>query len=74
MVPEGKHYFYFIFDRKHIFLSPNYDIVRFKGTNVFLNAINVKPREGPISHVTLPRPYKKNTGPFNKDRSVFAAF
>jgi len=36
-LPPGKHFFYYIYDRKFIFVSPNYDIVRYKGTNVFLN-------------------------------------
>ena len=36
-IPPGQHYFYYIFDRKHIFLSPQYDIVKVKNTNVFFN-------------------------------------
>jgi len=31
-VPPGRHYFYFVFQNKYLFLSPRYDIVRFKGT------------------------------------------
>jgi hypothetical protein len=37
----GKHFFYFIYDLKHVFLSPNHNIVRFSGTNVFLNTVEV---------------------------------
>jgi hypothetical protein len=37
----GKHFFYFMFKNQYIFLSPKYEIVRFKGTNVFLNCIKV---------------------------------
>ena len=40
----GKHFFYFIFKNQYLFLSPKYDIVRFKGTNVFLNQIKVSER------------------------------
>lgn len=36
-VPPGRHFFYMIYQDKHNFLSPHFDIVRFKGTNVFLN-------------------------------------
>jgi len=48
-VPPGKHFFYFIYDRKSIFVSPNHDIVRYKGTNVFLNQIIVPPRLEPLA-------------------------
>jgi len=43
-VMPGKHYFYFNYQDKFVFLSPRYDIVRFKQTNVFLNLIKVKER------------------------------
>lgn len=43
-IPTGKHFFYYIFQNKYLFLSPKYDIVRFKGSNVFLNTIVVKAR------------------------------
>jgi len=36
-ISPGKHFFYFVYKRDYIFLSPRYDIVRFKGTNVLLN-------------------------------------
>ena len=54
-MPPGPHYFYYIFDRKHIFLSPQYDIVKVKNTNVFFNSITVKKRTEPIQKVTLER-------------------
>ena len=47
-VAPGKHYFYFIYQNRYVFLSPRYDIVRFKGTNVFLNVIKVKERTGEL--------------------------
>lgn len=43
-VPPGKHFFYYIYKNDYIFLSPKYDIVRFKGSNVFLNTIKVSER------------------------------
>ena len=42
--PPGQHFFYFVWEDGKIFLSPNYDICRFKTTNIFLNRIEVKPR------------------------------
>lgn len=36
-VAPGTHFFYFVKQNGTIFLSPKYDIVRFKTTNVFLN-------------------------------------
>ena len=39
----GRHYFYFVKTENTIVLSPNYEIVRFKTTNVFLNSVIVKP-------------------------------
>ena len=36
-IPAGRHFFYFVYNRKRVILSPDYSIVRFKGTNVFLN-------------------------------------
>ena len=48
-MPPGRHFFYFIYDRKFIFVSPNYDIVRYKGTKVFLNQITVPPRREPLA-------------------------
>ena len=44
-MPPGKHYFYFIYDRKFVFLSPMYEINRYKGTNVFLNSFTVQKRK-----------------------------
>jgi hypothetical protein len=40
-VAPGHHYFYFIQGTEMAMLSPNYDIVRFKNTNVFLNRYTV---------------------------------
>ena len=39
MVPPGFHYFFFARERGQIFLSPRYQVVRFKATNVYLNRI-----------------------------------
>ena len=43
-IPPGRHYFYYIQKNDHIFLSPKYDIVRFKGSNVFLNTVRISER------------------------------
>lgn len=43
-IPTGKHFFYFMYQDQYIFLSPRYDIVRFKGSNVFLNKVTIKER------------------------------
>ena len=39
MTPPGYHYFYFMREKGTIFLSPRFDVVRFKTTNIFLNRI-----------------------------------
>ena len=44
MVPPGTHYFYFVKEKSTIFLSPKYEVVRFKSTNIFLNRVFVKKR------------------------------
>ena len=47
-IPPGKHFFYFIYQNSFIFLSPSHPVVRFKGTNVFLNTIEVKERKAEL--------------------------
>ena len=44
IIPPGRHFFYFIFDRQYICLSASYPIARFKDTNVFLNEMEVAAR------------------------------
>lgn len=44
-VAPGAHFFYFVKQNGTIFLSPKYDVVRFKTTNVFLNRIIQHPRK-----------------------------
>ena len=56
-----------------MFLSPHYDIVRYKGTSVFLNCLTIEPRSEVIGHVRLPRVFKQYSGPFKKANSVFNA-
>ena len=43
-IPPGYHYFFYAQEEGQIFLSPKYEVVRYKKTNVFLNRIYVKPR------------------------------
>ena len=47
-IPPGKHFFYFIYQDHFLFLSPAHNVVRFKGTNVFLNTIEVKERKAEL--------------------------
>ncbi len=44
MIPPGYHYFFFAREQSQIFLSPKFEVVRFKKTNVYLNRIHIKPR------------------------------
>jgi len=56
ILPPGKHYMYFIYNRKHIFLSPGHSIVRFKGSNVYLNQVIVTQRHADeLKKVTIKR-------------------
>jgi hypothetical protein len=74
-IPIGKHFFYYIFQNKYLFLSPKYDIVRFKGSNVFLNTIVVKARTKELVQVVLGRNvYTTEQAKFNKDKSVWRDF
>lgn len=75
IIPPGRHFFYFIYDRKSIFLSPTYSIVRFKDTSVFLNEIVVEQRESELKRVTLERKIDNvETGEFKRERSVFKTY
>ena len=59
MVPPGTHYFYFVRDRGSIFLSPKYDVVRFKNTNIFLLQ---RKKQAQIEHMNHSGPTcKRNT-------------
>ena len=44
-MPPGKHFFYFVYKNEYVFLSPNYDVVRFKGSSALVNTLVVKPRQ-----------------------------
>ena len=71
MVPAGVHYFYFVQDKGQIFLSPNYEVVRFKSTNIFLNRIEVSRRLVDIETVHIAKGVDDVEPVFMKDRSVF---
>ena len=74
-VCPGKHFFYFIFKNQYVFLSPKYDIVRFKKTNVFINTIIVKERRKELAKVTLGKNvYTTEQVKFDKTKSVFKNF
>ena len=55
-------------------LSPDYSIVRFKGTNVFLNQIEVKKRETELKRVSIKRNLDEMVGGFRKEKSVFRTY
>ena len=44
MVPPGQHFFYLCFEKGDMFLSPKYEVIKFKTTNIYLNRILIKPR------------------------------
>mmetsp|Transcript_4014 Transcript_4014/g.5330 ORF Transcript_4014/g.5330 Transcript_4014/m.5330 type:complete len:177 (-) Transcript_4014:1161-1691(-) len=71
MVPAGVHYFYFVRDQGTIFLSPNYEVIRFKSTNIFLNRIVVGKRLMDIETVHVAKNDDDIEPVFMKDRSVF---
>ena len=70
----GRHYFYFVTESGTIFLSPNYQIVRFKTTNVFLNQVQVRPRTMDFDSVNVVRGGDEEEQIFIKDRSIFRDF
>ena len=75
MVPPGQHYFYLCQEKDAIFLSPKYEVVRFKKTNVFLNRITVMPRlEDNLDTVFVAKDAIDVEDVFMKDRSVFKDF
>lgn len=53
MVPPGDHYFYFVKEKGTIFLSPNYEVIRFKSTNIFLNRVTVSKRKEDVETVHI---------------------
>jgi len=71
MVPPGVHFFYFTRQKGSIFLSPSYDVVRFKSTNIFLNRIKVSKRLEEIQTVHIAKDGEEDEVVFMKDRSVF---
>jgi hypothetical protein len=74
-MPPGKHFFYFIYKNEYVFLSPNYDVVRFKGSNALVNTLNIAERINKLDLVTLGRNiYGKEDAKFNKDKSVWKTY
>lgn len=74
MIPPGQHFFYFVRDQGTIFLSPKFDIVRFKSTNVFLNRVRVEKRLEDIEAVYTAKDGEEDEAVFMKDRSVFKLY
>ena len=73
MASPGAHFFYFAREGGEIFLSPKYEVVRFKKTNVYLNRIIIKPR---LDAIVVAQDHTQNEEEaiFMKDRSVFKDF
>ena len=71
MVAPGYHFFYFVRDKGTIFLSPNYEVVRFKSTNIFLNRVWVGKRLEDVETVHVAKDADEEEPIFMKDRSVF---
>ena len=57
-----------------MFLSPRFEIVRFKQTNVYLNRIEVKPRVSALDMVYIAKQQDEGEDVFMKDRSIFKDF
>ena len=74
MVPPGQHFFYLCQQKGRIFLSPRYEIVKFKKTNVYLNRIIIKNRLEDIDTVHIAKDALDEELIFMKDRSVFKDF
>lgn len=70
----GYHFFYFVWDDGKIFLSPNYDVCRFKNTNIFLNRIYVHPSIEDFKAVHQVKGVEDEEAVFMKDRSVFREY
>ena len=73
-VPPGTHYFYFVNELGNIVLSPTYQIVRFKETNVYMNSISVQPLNTEFDSVHVVKGGYEEEVVFIKDRSVFKDF
>ena len=71
----GRHYFYFVKEKDYtIVLSPNYEVVRFKTTNVFLNSIIVRPKMIEFDQISVVKGGFDEEEVFLKDKSVFKDF
>lgn len=70
-VPPGKHYFYFVKADGTVMLSPNYSILSYKQTNIFLNMIEIVPRIMDFDAVNIVKGGDEEEVVFIKDRSVF---
>ena len=72
--PPGQHFFYFTKEGGEIFLSPKYEIIRFKKTNIYLNRIIVKARQENEEIEVTTAKENVEEAVFMKDRSVFKDF
>ena len=72
LVAPGYHYFYFVQGSvERCFLSPRYPVVRFRGTNIFLNRVLVKPKVHKFESVFVMKATEEEEELFLIDHSVF---
>ena len=57
-----------------MFLSPHYEVVRFKKTNIFLNRIFITKRLEDVETVHTAKAIDEDEPVFIKDRSVFKLY
>lgn len=74
MVAPGHHYFYFVQGSERVFLSPSYQIVRFKDSNVFVNRITVSHKKHVFDSVFVLKDGAEDEELFLIDHSVFAKY
>jgi len=75
MVAPGHHFFYLIEEKSDMFLSPKYEVVRFKKTNIFLNRITIKARlDDNLDTIHVAKNVAVEEAVFMKDRSVFREY
>jgi hypothetical protein len=73
-VKPGFHYFYFVQGQERCFISPRYEIVRFKNTNVFLNRVKVVYVKQEFETVFVAKKYAEEEELFMIEHSVFKRY
>jgi hypothetical protein len=71
MVSPGFHYFYFVQGVERCFLSPKYEVVRFKDTNVLLNRVEIKSKVHVFESAFVIKDGQEDEELFLIDHSIF---